>query len=126
MTQTVLRRTAFTLIELLVVIAIMLLLIGLLIPAVQKVREAAARLKCDNNLKQIGLALHSYHDVNRRFPAGYLSGVAVNGSDTGPGWGWATYILPNIDQTGLYSALHLDQPIDAAGNAGPRVTSVSI
>src|SRR5947199_9573940 len=107
------RRRAFTLIELLVVIAIIAILIGLLVPAGQKVREAAARTQCQNNLKQIGLAMHNYHDANKGLPPGYRAhGAYVDGAtDTAPGWGWAAFILPFIEQATLHARIDFNRPV---------------
>jgi prepilin-type N-terminal cleavage/methylation domain-containing protein/prepilin-type processing-associated H-X9-DG protein len=98
------RYRGFTLIELLVVIAIIAILIALLLPAVQQAREAARRTQCKNNLKQLALAIHNYHDVYSCFPIGHQyhgvvgNGVANNGRNRNPGWAWSAAILPFIDQ----------------------------
>ena len=93
-------RRAFTLIELLVVIAIIAVLIALLLPAVQAAREAARRIQCTNNLKQLGIALHNYHDAVGTFPPGYLSLMdPVTFDNDGPGWGWAARSLNQMEQT---------------------------
>ena len=107
------------------VIAIIAILIGLLLPAVQKVREAAARMKCTNNLKQIGLALHNYHDAQPEVPARLRLGATTRrGNDTGPGWGWAAHLLPQMEQDNLFRQIDLKQPIEAPANAPPRTVIV--
>ncbi len=113
MVKSSIARRGFTLVELLVVIAIIGVLVGLLLPAVQAAREAARRMQCSNNLKQIGLALHNYHDTYSALPAG--SNGTVNGAGTfyGHGWTWQASILPQLEQSTLYSAI---QGPDGFGN----------
>jgi prepilin-type N-terminal cleavage/methylation domain-containing protein/prepilin-type processing-associated H-X9-DG protein len=119
-------RHAFTLIELLVVIAIIAILIAMLIPAVQRVRESAARTECRNNLKQIGVALHSYHDRRKMFPPGYRSNVGPGNVDLGPGWGWASFILDDLEQGNLYRQINFGADIGAAVNATSRMQILSV
>src|SRR4051794_11977316 len=116
------RRQGFTLIELLVVIAIIAVLIALLLPAVQSAREAARRMQCVNNLKQMGIALHNYHDVVRVLPPGYISAQTpgsdprTDGNDIGAGWAWGTMILPQIEQDSLFHAINFSLSVTPAAN----------
>jgi len=116
------RSRGFTLIELLVVIAIIAVLIALLLPAVQQAREAARRTQCKNNLKQLGLALHNYHDVHSLFPSGWVAVDPVTRTHSPHeglnGAGWGTMILPNIEQSNLYSQFNanfaIHDPVNTA------------
>ncbi len=117
------RTSGFTLIELLVVIAIIGTLVAMILPAVQAAREAARRATCLNKLKQIGLALHGFHDTKRRLPAGWIATDA----EGGPGWGWAAMLLPYLEEENLYKQhLHLRVPIDDPENELIRSTALAV
>ncbi len=133
------RTGGFTLIELLVVIAIISVLIALLLPAVQAAREAARRASCTNNLKQIGLALHNYHDQMSTFPPGYVSSIlgtvidacnmdAENAPsvDLGSGWAWGSMILPQLEQQPLYNAINFNLSVAYPQNDTASLTPLAV
>jgi prepilin-type N-terminal cleavage/methylation domain-containing protein/prepilin-type processing-associated H-X9-DG protein len=132
------RHRGFTLIELLVVLAVIGILVALLIPAVQAAREAARRVNCSSNMKQIALAMHSYLSSTGTFPPGYLSiplpldlgdheghAFVRSGDDLGPGWSGHMMVLPYTEQAALYNSANIDVIVDYDANSTVRMTSLS-
>jgi prepilin-type N-terminal cleavage/methylation domain-containing protein/prepilin-type processing-associated H-X9-DG protein len=120
------RLRAFTLVEVLVAVAIMALLVGLLLPAVQTAREASRRTQCSNNLRQIGIALHSYYSRHNVFPPGYLSEVDDEADDLGPGWSWASMLLDDLELGNLKPGLDSRLPIEHPTNQTALLTHIDM
>lgn len=116
-------QSGFTLIELLVVMAVIAILIGLLLPAVQSARDSARKAQCINNLKQIGLALHQYDSAQKVFPPGYISNFDTQGNDTGPGWGWASMLLPYVEQSAVFASINFNLSIEIPQNQTSRLVT---
>lgn len=114
------RARAFTLVELLVVIAIIGILVGLLLPAVQAAREAARRMQCTNNLRQLGIAMHNYESAYRRLPAGWIS----NGLSGEPGWGWGAALLPFVEGNNVHNLIDSRFAIEEEMHALVRETVI--
>lgn len=123
------RRPAFTLIELLVVLAIIGILLALLLPAVQSARESARKTQCRNNLRQIGLALHNYHDTHQCYPSGWI-GVNVEAGTMDQaglnGWAWGSKLLPQLDNAPLYNRINMKLAMVDPANADVKMTPLPV
>lgn len=116
------KTSAFTLVELLVVIAIIGILIGLLLPAIQQVREASRRTSCANNVRNITLATLNYESAFGRFPRGWLT----ENSSSEPGYGWMSYSLPYVEQNNIFDLIDFETPISQLPVEGPRTASFDL
>jgi len=114
------RSNGFTLVELLVVIAIIAIMVGMLLPAVQAAREAARRMSCQNNLHQIGVALHNYHSAYRQLPSGWIADEHAHRS----GWGWASALLPQVEESATYEKINFSMVIEDTYHDQVRVKPV--
>ena len=119
-------RRGFSLVEVLVVIAVVGVVCAMLLPAVMAAREASRRLQCLNHLRQVGLALHQYHDSAGSLPMGYVAGPSPDPLETAPGWGWAALVLPSLDQAPLYQSANFDLPVEAPANHTARITALDV
>jgi prepilin-type processing-associated H-X9-DG protein/prepilin-type N-terminal cleavage/methylation domain-containing protein len=119
------RSHAFTLVELVIVLAIVAVLIGLLVPAVQKTREAANRIRCTNNLRQMGIALHHYHDGYQTFPPGGVE-WRPPGDYAKRQLAWCVFLLPYLEQESVYRSLNLSKPFDSPENAQGAAAILSV
>lgn len=116
------KRCAFTLVELLVVLAIIGVLVGLLLPAVQMVREAARRTHCSNNLRQIVIGLHNYEASNTDFPPGWLA----DESPSTKGWAWMSYVLPFVEQQSIYDEINFGMVVRDLPIEGVRTSTIDM